>query len=107
MDLGRVGGGVSGGFVGGGGHGGGAGFMASQGMSPSTQMQEGRQVSGTERGVQCVCMYVRVRVCMCLMFQTTWKASCMRHNEGLILSVSNEVILVLHEVIIETHHILM
>ena len=43
----------SGGFGGGGGYGGG-GFMASQGMSPSTQMQEGKQVNGTEGGV-CVC----------------------------------------------------
>ena len=40
----------SGGFGGVGGYGGG-GFMASQGMSPSTQMQEEKQVNGTERGV--------------------------------------------------------
>ena len=44
----------SGGFDGGGGYGG-SGFMASQGMSPSTQMQEGKQVNGTEGGA-CVCV---------------------------------------------------
>ena len=37
--------------------------MASQGMSPSTQMQEGKQISGTE-----VRTYICVYTCVCCLY---------------------------------------
>ena len=64
-DGGAFGGGDGGGF-GGGGYGGDGGFVASQGMSPSTQMQEGRhRHTPTSSCLTFIVDIVEVRRCVC------------------------------------------